>query len=172
MRAFLLRRRRNSSLEIQARPEPLNIDKPEAEAIQTLWPRLLDENRLCNNPASAIVAMPGRDGRMANRRSSKGGEEMDRKTFVLALAGSLSAALAAAAVSTARAGDSEKCFGIALKGQNDCAAGPGTTCAGTSKLDYQGNSWKAVPKGTCETMQVEGGRTGSLTPLDRDRPEM
>ena len=96
---------------------------------------------------------------------------MDRRTFVLALAGSLSAAFAAAAVSPARASDSEKCFGIALKGENDCAAGPGTTCAGTSKLDYQGNSWKAVPKGTCETMQVERGRTGSLTPLDRDRPE-
>jgi uncharacterized membrane protein len=96
---------------------------------------------------------------------------MDRKTFVLVLAGSLSAALAVAA-SPARAGDSEKCFGVAPKGQNDCAAGPGTTCAGTSKVDYQGNSWKAVPKGTCEAMEVEGGRKGSLTPLDRDRPQM
>ena len=95
---------------------------------------------------------------------------MDRKTFVIALAGSLATALAGLAV-PARAGDSEKCFGIALKGQNDCAAGAGTTCAGTSKLDYQGNSWKAVPKGTCETMEVEGGRKGSLTALDRDLPQ-
>jgi uncharacterized membrane protein len=95
---------------------------------------------------------------------------MDRKTFVIALAGSLATALAGLAV-PAQAGDSEKCFGIALKGQNDCAAGAGTTCAGTSKVDYQGNSWKAVPKGTCETIEVEGGRKGSLTALDRDLPQ-
>jgi uncharacterized membrane protein len=44
----------------------------------------------------------------------------------------------------------EKCFGVALKGKNNCAAGPGTTCAGTSKADYQGNAWSLVPKGTCE----------------------
>ncbi len=44
----------------------------------------------------------------------------------------------------------EKCFGVALKGKNDCAAGPGTTCAGTSKVDYQANAWKKVPKGSCE----------------------
>ena len=49
---------------------------------------------------------------------------------------------------TAAAAEQEKCFGIALAGQNDCAAGPGTTCAGTSKVDYQGNSWKYVDAGT------------------------
>lgn len=95
---------------------------------------------------------------------------MDRKTFALALAGSLLTA-ATGLASSAQASDSEKCYGVALKGQNDCAAGPGTTCAGTSKVDYQGSSWKAVPKGTCETMEVEGGRKGSLTPLDRDLPQ-
>lgn len=46
--------------------------------------------------------------------------------------------------------DKEKCFGVALKGKNNCAAGPGTTCASTSKVDYQGNAWSLVPKGTCE----------------------
>ena len=60
----------------------------------------------------------------------------------------------------------EKCYGVALKGQNDCAAGPGTTCAGTSKVDYQGNAWKLVPKGTCVTMQTPLG-PGSLTPITR-----
>jgi uncharacterized membrane protein len=50
----------------------------------------------------------------------------------------------------AQSADKEKCFGVALKGKNDCAAGPGTTCAGTSKIDYQGNAWKLVAKGTCE----------------------
>jgi uncharacterized membrane protein len=57
----------------------------------------------------------------------------------------------------------EKCFGVSLAGKNDCAAGAGTTCAGTSKVDYQGNSWKAVPKGTCTTMKTPKGE-GSLTP--------
>jgi len=46
--------------------------------------------------------------------------------------------------------EKEKCFGVALKGKNDCAAGPGTTCAGTSKVDYQADAWSFVPKGSCE----------------------
>jgi uncharacterized membrane protein len=57
----------------------------------------------------------------------------------------------------------DKCFGIALKGENDCAAGAGTTCAGTSSADYQGNAWKYVPKGTCTTIKTPNG-TGSLEP--------
>jgi uncharacterized membrane protein len=57
----------------------------------------------------------------------------------------------------------DKCFGIALKGENDCAAGPGTTCAGTSASDYQGNAWKYVPKGTCETIKTPKG-AGSIEP--------
>ena len=67
----------------------------------------------------------------------------------------------------------EKCYGVALAGQNDCAAGPGTTCAGTSKVDYQGNAWKLVPAGTCATMELPAAsdgmaRAGSLEPLKRD----
>lgn len=64
----------------------------------------------------------------------------------------------------------EKCFGVALKGHNDCAAGPGTTCQGTSTIDYQGNSWKFVDGGTCATMDLPGGRHGSPEPLTRDLP--
>jgi uncharacterized membrane protein len=60
-------------------------------------------------------------------------------------------------------GQFEKCYGIALKGQNDCYAGPGTTCAGTNTVDYQGNAFKLVAKGTCTTMQTPKG-LGSLTP--------
>ena len=60
-------------------------------------------------------------------------------------------------------GEKERCYGIAKAGQNDCAAGPGTTCAGTSKTDYQGNAWKYVAKGTCTTMKTPTGTTGSLT---------
>jgi uncharacterized membrane protein len=57
----------------------------------------------------------------------------------------------------------EKCYGVALAGKNDCAAGAGTTCAGTSKADYQGNAWKSVAKGTCTTIQTPKG-PGSLNP--------
>jgi uncharacterized membrane protein len=58
----------------------------------------------------------------------------------------------------------DKCFGIALKGDNDCAAGAGTTCAGTAAADYQGNAWKYVAKGTCDTIKTPKG-TGSLEPI-------
>jgi uncharacterized membrane protein len=64
----------------------------------------------------------------------------------------------------------EKCYGVALAGQNDCAAGPGTTCQGTSTVDYQGNAWKFVDGGTCATMELPGGRQGSPEPLTRDVP--
>jgi uncharacterized membrane protein len=84
-----------------------------------------------------------------------------------ALAASLVAALSLALAPPGLADDSkEKCYGVALKGQNDCAAGPGTTCAGTSKVDYQGNAWKLVPKGTCTSMTTPLG-PGSLTPITR-----
>jgi uncharacterized membrane protein len=59
-------------------------------------------------------------------------------------------------------GEKERCYGISMAGKNDCAAGPGTTCAGTSKADYQGNAWKYVAKGTCTTMKTPKGM-GSLT---------
>ena len=60
-------------------------------------------------------------------------------------------------------GAKEKCFGIAQAGQNDCMAGAGTSCAGTSKVDYDGKAWKMVPKGTCVTIKTPNG-PGSLTP--------
>ena len=58
-------------------------------------------------------------------------------------------------------GEKERCYGISKAGQNDCAAGPGTSCAGTSKTDYQGNAWKYVAKGTCASMKTPKGM-GSL----------
>ena len=64
-----------------------------------------------------------------------------------AVAGALAAALASLA-GAAAAQENEKCFGVAMAGQNDCAAGAGTTCAGTAKVDYQGNAWKLVPAGS------------------------
>ncbi len=77
--------------------------------------------------------------------------------IALALAlGAAFTALPAAAEST----DKDKCFGVALKGKNDCKAGAGTTCAGTSKTDYQGNAWSLVPKGTCEKTASQTSPTG------------
>ncbi len=88
----------------------------------------------------------------------------------LAVASAVAAALAMQTATPAAAGDKEKCYGVSLAGKNDCAAGPGTTCAGTSTVDYQGNAWTLVPKGTCLTMDVPGDRNGSLEALDRDLP--
>ncbi|GAA0901579.1 DUF2282 domain-containing protein [Luteibacter anthropi] len=51
----------------------------------------------------------------------------------------------------------EKCYGVAQAGKNDCAAGPGTTCAGTAKKDYQGNAWVLVDKGTCTSIKTPKG---------------
>jgi len=88
------------------------------------------------------------------------------------LAGAVTTALASMAAAAplsdaegkaAVAAGKEKCFGVALKGQNDCAAGPGTTCQGTSTMDFQGNSWKFVQHGTCTSIKVPGGKTGTLT---------
>ena len=58
----------------------------------------------------------------------------------------------------------EKCYGVSMAGKNDCAAGPGTTCAGTAQRDYQGNAWVHVPAGACVTMKTPKG-AGSLTPI-------
>ena len=105
---------------------------------------------------------------------------MSTKTIIGAawLAGAVATALASASaaplsesqVKAAMDAGMEKCFGVALAGQNDCAAGPGTTCQGTSTVDYQGNAWKFVAGGTCTTMELPGDRMGSTEELTRDIP--
>jgi uncharacterized membrane protein len=119
-----------------------------------------------------------------SRNGAQGSEpekEMSTRSTVSAavLAGAVTTALASlstaaplteAQVKAAMDKGMEKCFGVALKGQNDCAAGPGTTCQGTSTVDYQGNAWKFVVGGTCATMELPEGRTGSPEPLPRDLP--
>ncbi len=106
--------------------------------------------------------------------------KMSKKIATAAIiAGAVAAATAASSLSTTSAlaeeGAKEKCFGISLAGKNDCAAGPGTTCAGTSTVDYQGNAWTLVPKGSCEGLAwdkfLPEGRKGSLTELERDLPK-
>lgn len=90
----------------------------------------------------------------------------EKRATLLAIAGALTAAIAGVQATAVQAADMEKCFGVALKGQNDCAAGEGTSCAGTSTIDYQGNAWKLVPKGTCVSNETPLG-PGSLEPIKR-----
>lgn len=87
----------------------------------------------------------------------------------LAIAGAITAAAILASAPASAKDKMEKCYGVALAGENDCAAGPGTSCEGTSSVDYQGNAWKFVPAGTCESISVDAG-SGSLEALDRNLP--
>ena len=92
----------------------------------------------------------------------------------VAIVGAVAASLAAHGTA-ATAMEKEKCYGVSLAGANDCAAGPGTTCAGSSTVDYQGNAWTLVDAGTCESMDLPAmadgsARMGSLTELDRALP--
>ncbi|WP_339106989.1 DUF2282 domain-containing protein [Thioclava sp. GXIMD4216] len=101
---------------------------------------------------------------------------MSQSKPAFALASILTASLASLALPAHAAGQ-EKCYGVAMAGENGCAAGPGTTCAGTSKVDYQGNAWSLVPAGTCMKVDLPAmadgtARMGSLTPLERDLPKM
>ncbi|MBX7247982.1 MAG: DUF2282 domain-containing protein [Caulobacteraceae bacterium] len=96
---------------------------------------------------------------------------MTRTQAALALGAAAVALTAGVAVarpmpSAADHNGKEKCYGVALAGQNDCAAGPGTSCAGTSTRDYQGNAWRLVPAGTCTKINTPRGM-GSLTPVER-----
>lgn len=100
-----------------------------------------------------------------------------RKATAAIIGTAMAAALVGSAATTvpavAQDAAMEKCFGVSVAGKNDCAAGPGTTCAGTAKVDYQGNAWALVPAGLCENADFWGkilpeGRAGSLAALDRD----
>lgn len=95
---------------------------------------------------------------------------MSKTVKTLAAAASVAAAMTAVTSTTAHAMEKEKCYGVSLAGKNDCAAGPGTTCAGTSTVDYQGNAWTLVDAGTCTTIDLPDGRMGSLEALERDLP--
>lgn len=93
---------------------------------------------------------------------SQGAQDAGEDAMVAAQTGSLEGEMADASAKTA---EKEKCFGVALAGKNDCAAGPGTSCAGTSTVDYQGNAWTYVDAGTCLTIETPNGK-GSLEPIE------
>ena len=83
------------------------------------------------------------------------------QTTAAALALALGTALSLTPLpARAQATDKEHCYGVSLKGKNDCAAGPGTTCAGTAKVDHQANAWLLVPKGSCEKTASKTSPTG------------
>src|ERR1700757_4037236 len=109
-------------------------------------------------------------------RSTTGDRHMSARTKVSAtiLASAVTAAVASTAFAApltkaeadaAVAAHKEKCFGVALKGQNDCAAGPGTTCQRTLTTYFQGNAWKVVQGGTCPNIELPNGKHGSLKPI-------
>jgi uncharacterized membrane protein len=89
-----------------------------------------------------------------------------------AIATALIATAGVAQADSMKSGAKEKCYGVSLKGGNDCAAGPGTSCAGTSTTDYQGNAWKYVAKGACVKM---GGsliaKAGNMAPKPAMAPK-
>jgi uncharacterized membrane protein len=93
---------------------------------------------------------------------------MNPRVSLAATAFALAAVAAGAAMAQDKGasikGEKERCYGISKAGQNDCEAGPGTTCAGSSKVDYQGNACKYVPKGTCTTIDTPKGK-GSVKPI-------
>ena len=100
---------------------------------------------------------------------------MSTTVKTLAVAGAVAAALVGHLSTAANAQAKEKCYGVSLAGKNDCAAGPGTTCAGTSVNDYQGNAWTLVDAGTCAEIELPemadgAARQGSLEALERDLP--
>jgi len=89
------------------------------------------------------------------------------------VAGAVAAAVTMAASTVPAFAAKMKCYGVSLAGKNDCAAGPGTTCAGTSKVDYQGNAWKYVETASCDSVTFDVGGTmlkGSSGPLKRNMP--
>lgn len=100
---------------------------------------------------------------------------MSNTAKTLAVAGAVATALTVQMTTSVHAQAKEKCYGVSLAGKNDCAAGPGTTCAGTSTVDYQGNAWTLVEAGTCTEIDLPAmadgtPRQGSLSELERDLP--
>ena len=87
-----------------------------------------------------------------------------KKSTGLVLAGAFAAALGLSPAVALAQDDMEKCFGIAKTGENDCASENSNSCAGQSTVDYDGNAWKLVAKGTCTSVETPQG-LGSLEPV-------
>ena len=99
---------------------------------------------------------------------------MSHRTKTMSLLSTVAAAVITGPT-TSEAAPQEKCYGISKAGENHCGAGPGTTCAGSSTVDFQGNAWTLVDLGTCLEIELPNMADGterkpSLEPMDRDLP--
>ena len=112
-----------------------------------------------------MLLLPGRKPPVNGFKDTFKENNVSKKSLIgaSALAGAVAMAISGASFLASTDGAyaaTEKCYGVALAGQNDCAAGPGTTCAGTSVRDYQGNAWKLVAKGSCEKTESKTSSSG------------
>ena len=113
---------------------------------------------------TADVTFPSRHANRINPQR-KETTMSPRKTSLIpaiALVAALGSAMAATASAHSEQGakGKERCYGVSLAGKNDCAAGPGTSCAGSSKVDYQTSAWRLVPAGTCVATKSPKSATG------------
>ena len=100
---------------------------------------------------------------------------MSKKLNTFLITAATLAAVGSITAPAVHADANEKCYGVSMAGQNDCKAGAGTSCAGTSTVDYQGNAWALLPAGTCDKVELPNAadgsaRMGSLIELSRDLP--
>ena len=116
--------------------------------------------------ASVLVALGACQARQQNAQEGRQVAEANAGNMAMGNMemGNMAGMMNQAAMAKMNDPNFEKCYGVSLAGQNDCKAGPGTTCAGTSKADYQGNAFKFVEKGTCTKIRTPRG-TGSLRPV-------
>ncbi len=82
------------------------------------------------------------------------------KSLGLLVAAAVTSAVALSSKS-AFAADSEKCYGVAKAGKNDCQT-PVSSCAGTNKVDNNKEAFVLLPKGSCEKLAG-----GNLDPVKK-----
>jgi uncharacterized membrane protein len=83
---------------------------------------------------------------------------MQRSKLALLIAAAIGAAASAGQAHADDSTPSEKCYGVAKAGKNDCQT-PVSSCAGTNKADGNRQAFLLLPKGTCQKLAG-----GSLTP--------
>src|SRR5262245_48102191 len=103
-------------------------------------------------------------------RRNKGGRAMKTRLSHGILAGIVMSAAGAAAAQAAaqmatNAPDKEYCYGIAKAGENNCANSK-HGCATLAQGDYNGQDFKEVAKGTCESMN------GATKPFKGKNPKV
>jgi uncharacterized membrane protein len=109
-----------------------------------------------NTPVAADIRPPGR--RYATPPLIEEVRMNTRYLMASALAAAIVAPVALSAqkpVPAPTAFKTEKCYGIAKAGKNDCASTGNNSCGGSSKLNSDPKAWIYVPAGYCE--RIVGG---------------